>query len=315
MTRKIAFIILTFFLLNSGIQAQNTDAEYPYVLPIWGQKALDRGYNLPLPFGIMSNSFFNTQDLLISDLQLSLGDNPLVPIPEEILEFGKVNAKVLTTNIRADAWILPFLNVYGFGGVVSADMEVNLVQPVSLTTNTNNSGTYFGFGVMGAGKAGPVFFTGDINFAWTNLKLLKKPTLARIIGLRVGHRFLLKNKPKQNIALWVGAMNQNLASNTVGSISVEDTFDPTDEEIQDIQDWYDGLPDGPLKDLVGELINEIGTPSSTIINYSLKKELKSKWNGLVGAQWQINYHWQIRTEFGFGSKQQTLLSVNYRFGI
>ncbi len=39
-----------------------------------------------------------------------------------------------------------------------------------------------------------------------------------------------------------------------------------------------------------------------------------KWNGLIGAQFQINKRWQIRSEMGFiGNRKSYLLSVNYRF--
>jgi hypothetical protein len=139
--------------------------------------------------------------------------------------------------------------------------------------------------------------------------------MARIIGMRVGHRFPIKNKPHQNFAIWIGAMNQHLASNTVGSITVSDALDITQEEQQDIEDWYSGIEDGPMKDIVGGIIEDLATPQDTKINYSIRKSLKSKWNGLLGAQWQINPHWQVRGELGFGSKQQTLISLNYRFGI
>ncbi len=319
MKRYTYLIILVLISISHTIlgkdqvEQDSSSVVYPYLFPIWGDAATERGYKLQLPHGIMSNNFYNVQDLLISDLQLSLDDNALMPI--DFVEFGKVNAKVITTNVRVDTWVLPFINVYGFGGYLSAQMEVNLTKPVPITTNTTNRGTYYGFGLMAAGKAGPLFITGDVNFAWTNLELLKKPTLARIMGLRVGHRFNVRNKPQQNIAVWIGLMNQHLGSNTVGSITVSNALDLSEDEIKEIEDWYDGLPEGPAKEIVGGILEDIANPSDTKINYSIKKDLKSKWNGLVGAQWQINEHWQLRSEFGFGSKQQTLVSLNYRFGI
>ena len=35
------------------------------------KKATEKGYNLQLPHGVMSNTYFNTQEILINDLQVS----------------------------------------------------------------------------------------------------------------------------------------------------------------------------------------------------------------------------------------------------
>jgi hypothetical protein len=102
---------------------------------------------------------------------------------------------------------------------------------------------------------------------------------------------------------------------TQGSIPFEDGLDLTESEIQEIEEWYDGLEEGPVKDLAGEILQELATPTETTINYSMNKKLRYAWNPVVGIQWQLNNHWQLRSEFGFLTKQQTLFSVNYRFGI
>ena len=269
-------ILITYLAaqISFAQSALNSETEkWPYALPIWGDKATERGFKIQLPHGVMSNTYFNTQEILISDFQLSLGDNPLVPL-DDIIKFGEVKATVITTNVRADTWILPFWNVYGFVGVVNVETDVSVVAPVEIQTISNNPGQYYGFGTLLAGKVGPLFISDDINFAWTNLKLLKEPTLARIMGLRIGHRFSLPNNEEANISVWGGVMNQHLGSVTKGSIPFEQGLDLTDSEIQEIEEWYDGLEEGPVKDLVGEVLEELATPTETTINYSMSKKLR-----------------------------------------
>lgn len=321
MKHKVTLALLAIGILSISALAQSNQKskdtskkEWPYAMPILGKKAVERGYNIQLPHGVMSNTYFNTQEILINDLQVSLGDNPLVSL-DDIVSFGEVKASVVTTNLRFDTWVLPFWNVYGFAGVVDVRTDIKVTSPIEFTTTSENPGQYYGFGTMLAGKLGPIFITGDINFAWTNLKLLKEPTLASIVGIRIGHRFALSNNPESNIAIWGGAMYQALGSVTKGAIDTEIALDLSDEEVKDLEEWYDGLEEGPVKELAGDLIEELTTPTQTKINYSIKKELKHAWNPVIGAQWQINNHWQLRAEFGFITKQQTLFSLNYRFGI
>lgn len=318
MTKRIIATFLFTWISVVVSVAQTADADsleaWPYSLPILGKKATERGYKIQLPHGVMSNTYFNTQEIIINDLQISLGDNPLVSL-DDIVKFGEVKASVVTTNIRLDTWILPFLNVYGFAGIVEVQTDVRIAAPIELRTISENPGEYYGVGALLAGKIGPLFITADINFAWTNLKLLKEPTLAKIMGLRVGHRFSIPNKPESNIAIWGGVMSQHLGSTTKGSIPFELALDLTDSEVKEVEAWYDSLEEGPVKELAGEILEELGTPTQTTINYSIKKKLRYDWNPVIGLQWQLNNHFQLRTEFGFLTKQQALFSVNYRFGI
>ena len=52
------------------------------------------------------------------------------------------------------------------------------------------------------------------------------------------------------------------------------------------------------------------------VQYSLDKNLKDKWNFIVGTQFQLNKHLMIRAEYGFlGSRQQFMVGLQYRFGL
>src|SRR5436190_18605484 len=84
-------------------------ADYHQVFPIWGRKAIERGFALPRPFGIGFNAVYLTQDIDISNLQLSTGSDPLQPL--DVIQFGHNEATAFSQTLRADLWLFPFLNV------------------------------------------------------------------------------------------------------------------------------------------------------------------------------------------------------------
>ena len=84
-------------------------------LPIWGKDARDRGYVLPLPFGISLVGLTQEQPFEVSRIGLAFGGNENDDINN--LVNSAVTAKNLevsdtTFNLRFDTWIFPFWNVY-----------------------------------------------------------------------------------------------------------------------------------------------------------------------------------------------------------
>ena len=60
----------------------------------------------------------------------------------------------------------------------------------------------------------------------------------------------------------------------------------------------------------------VSTASTSTVQYSLDKDLKDKWNFIIGAQYQLNRHFMIRGEYGFlGSREQFIAGLQYRFGL
>jgi len=189
---------------------------YPYILPIMGNKAHDAKIRLPYPVGVMFNTLVGTQDLTLNDLELGFGrfSNPQGPNMvslDDVVKFDDISAQTSTYNFRVDTWLLPFLNVYGIiGQTKKADINVRLIDPIPLDVTTEVSGTYMGFGVMGAGAYGPLFFSLDANQSWNFNERLDGPARIFISGLRVGPVFRFKNNPDMNITLWTGAIDDEL---------------------------------------------------------------------------------------------------------
>lgn len=302
---------------------------YDRVFPLMGDKVYKRGFDIPFPFGIMVNNFVGSQKMEISNIRVGIRspDSTFGPVDlSQVIEFSDVEARAYNLNIRADAWIFPFLNVYVLANYLPVThTEVNLSKPVSLSTTATQSGWAYGFGVMGAGGVGPVWLQADYNFTWAQMKLLDNKVFTQVMGLRMGHVFSNKKDPAKNTSIWIGMMGIFLNNETVGQIPMNDIFPglpqaKIDEIKQSYSNWYNDL--NPVQKKVADKImqklqdriNGIDV-SDTYITYELDKAPKSKWAGVVGAQYQFNKRWQLRAESNCigGDRFSVLMSINYRF--
>ncbi len=300
--------------------------KYDYTFPIWGQTVYKKGFDIPYPIGIMGNFIWMDQGLIIDNLQLGLqSENQDIPLtPVDFIGFGDNTNTSYTVNVRPDIWVLPFLNVYGLFGKGNSRTEVNLVKPVEFKSVVEQGVRTLGFGVMGAGGIGPVWFSVDANFTWNKPELLEEATRVNILGLRIGHTFVFKNKPDRNFAVWAGGMRLHMATETAGAIKMIDalppeTWDRRDEIVTDYWNWYDNEATIPQKIVADKILTPIvdrleQADGDSVISYGMDKQTKELWNGIIGAQFQLNKRWMLRTEWGvIGDRKSALASVNYRF--
>jgi hypothetical protein len=77
-------------------------------MPIWGQDAREKGFDLPLPFGVGLTYTYIDQNMVVSDVKI------------EGKSAGREHRDAKTTThtgvFRGDMWLFPFLNVYGLSG-------------------------------------------------------------------------------------------------------------------------------------------------------------------------------------------------------
>ncbi len=300
--------------------------DYPYIFPILGQGAYKRGFDIPYPVGAMGNYIWMKQGIVIDNFQLGFQSNnvdlPMTPV--DFIEFGENINTSYAVNFRPDLWIFPFLNVYGLFGYGASTTEVNLVAPIPLYSSVTQNMTTQGFGVMSGFGLGPVWVAIDANWTWTKPELLEDPVLAKVLGIRMGKTFQFANKPESNVAFWIGGMRARLNSETLGSIRLgdalpQDVWDRKDQLVADYYTWYDGLDpitqkivdNSPIPDIVVAIDERNG---DAIVGYGMDKRPKEEWNMVVGAQYQLNKRWMLRTEGGIiGDRKSFLASVNYRF--
>jgi long-subunit fatty acid transport protein len=119
------------------------------------------------------------------------------------------------------------------------------------------------------------------------------------------------------------------------AVQVNNGIEKVNDAQEDLSNWWDGLsaaeklkPENIAKNTLGTKVIEsasnflnaadvaLNDDKKATIQYSLEKNLKDKWNFLLGSQYQINRHWMVRAEYGFlGSRTQGLLGLQYRFGL
>jgi hypothetical protein len=245
----------------------DTLKEHKFLLPIWGDKAIAAGYNLPYSGGIGINYLWQQSDITINNLEVGFNNGTKYNM-DNIVQFNNATSTSNGFNIRPDVWILPFLNVYGIiaQSYSSTAVDVDLRVPTdpgvpgsawqsvaNFQTKAEFQGTTAGFGITPTMGIKGAWLAMDMNFTWTDIPQLDKPAFAFVFGPRLGKSFKLK-KPDRSFAIWTGGFRINLASQTSGSIALGDLFD-TDglgdkinsgllkvgDAQQSVDTWWSGL--------------------------------------------------------------------------
>jgi len=294
--------------------------DYPYTFPIWGAKAYKKGYDLPYAWGASLIYFTQKQQILIDQTLIGLNGSEKVDL-SEFINFGPTIATTNAVTFRPDLWILPFLNVYGILGGGNTSTEVVLLEPISLETTQKFAVSSFGLGATLTGAVGPLFVIWDNNYNFADVEVVVEPVPAFNSSIRVGHNFMDPLKPDRTLAVWAGVFYQNIRNDTRGSIAINQIFPDAGSgaTVDNLRDWADDLP--PAKRVVvNQIIDEIEefadgkNIGESEIDYELQKRVAAPFNLIVGAQYQLNKRWMLRTELGvFGKRSQFLLNLNYRF--
>jgi hypothetical protein len=245
--------------LKDSLKIEN----YPYALPIWGEKVAQKGYNLPYSAGLSVNYYWQDSDINIKDLEVGFNNGPMYDL-DEIVRFDNSSVEASAITVRPDIWLLPFLNVYGIIGKVQSttkinagiwvpDADNNWSQVYQFGTKANFDGTTLGFGLTPTIGIGGGWLALDMNMSWTDIKSLDKPAFSYIFGPRLGKTFKL-HKAERNIAVWVGAFRVHISGDTNGNIAFSDVLNLDDAEAKvdaglakvtdnqtKVDNWWNGL--------------------------------------------------------------------------
>lgn len=113
----------------------NKDKVWDRILPIGGQVAIYNGYDLPLPFGVSFLFAHVSQDQTISDMKAGYGGPANTNI--DFLSFDKFRTQTNTPQLKLDAWVLPFLNVFATVGRIKGTIDIKMSMPKgSVVTST-----------------------------------------------------------------------------------------------------------------------------------------------------------------------------------
>lgn len=276
------------------------------VLPIWGDEARARGYDLPEPFGASYGYMNLRQDIIVDKIGFNsdtrLGQGLLSNI---LVETGHTREKNESHMLKLDAWVLPFMNIYGVYGKTKGSSKTNITgiymkgQPNPMWENLPFSldfkGKTYGGGVTFAGGYNQFFGTLDLNYTKTNLDILDGDITAFVMTPRIGYEFvfepLISGQGNTKVQIWTGAMYQDITQRFKGDVSKLNL----PKEL----DFF--MNDPSMKPIIGN------------VKFDVKQHLAHKWNNTVGARVELTRNFNVLTEIGFNNRNSFFISGEFRF--
>jgi len=268
---------------NTNAQADSLSDSLPL------GKSLAAGHELPLPLGISANVFFLEQDMEAQSIAIDIPPLPLPTGPLQLppglpAESAKLESRATSTTAKIDAWVLPFLNVYGVAGYVDGEttasgFSVGGLPPELASLLPNSfaiaySGSTYGVGGTLAAGYNQFFASLDANYTESDLDIGDSTIEAFIISPRIG---ITGNLGGLEGSLYVGAMYQDIDENQNGTVNFP---------------------------VMGQ---------SLPVGYDVISEAEDKWNYLVGANLKASESWNYGIEVGFSERTHVMATLNYRF--
>ena len=329
----LAILLQCISVRTQGQQFLNYDnsvdstavVEYKQVLPIWGKKALEKGFDLPEPLGIATNYMHLKQGLLLENILVGFEgvNNGADPVNlDDFLTFEELSTTGNVYMVKPDIWLFPFMSVYGILGYVDMNTRVVLTDPIDLATDVRTSGYNYGFGTTVAAGIKEWWIAGNFTWTWTKLTNLDQPNYAVVTSLRAGKAHDLGKKGK--LTYWFGAMHQKWGRTVSGAFYLSDILgdlpDATipdevrgSEKYQNLTPVERGVVD-PMLDAIEEAGQGIRDNYDNMkLTYSVDKAPDHPWNMIIGANLALTRHWYFQAEAGFIGRFTMMAGVNYRF--
>ncbi len=261
-------------------------------LPIFGREARQRGYVLPRPFGIGLNYMEQKQPFDVDGVEVESIDVK----GSGLVVVDAIDNREDTVILRFDAWIFPFLNLYGIigktdgeaTGPLRIDPRVALgdacrlpqidCRPIDTGINLEYEGNVGGGGVTVAGGYKAFFAMIDSNYTVTNLDISSTDATAWVTSTRLGWNGSTSHFTG---AFWIGAMYQDIS------------------QVLDLE--------VPLPQDASTIIDQ------SLLQVSVDQSTQVPWNGLFGGRWEIGKGVEMLAEFGFGQRRSNMFNLTYRF--
>jgi hypothetical protein len=251
-------------------------AESPITFLPVGKSWAD-GRKLPLPVGLTLTYYNQQQDYDLDKITL-----PELKIPVSSTGIEVVN-RLTEVNLQLDAWLLPWLDVFGILGKLDAKTSVDGValggQQIAVP-DYKYDGIVYGGGMTLAGGLGNWFGALTGIYTNTNLSGDGSSVSSWVVTPKVGYDF-------GQFRLWGGGMFQRAEEKHTGTFTM---MMPTD------------------------LTNPNPTEfAPRTVSYEVQLHEKEPWNFLIGAETGFNEHWRLSGEWGIGGpRTQVQLSLTCR---
>ena len=268
-------------------------------LPFLAQQVVDLGFELPNPYGVAIISGRIRQDLILENLAIGINGPPDQQI--DFVDFGTPSVENSMLQLKLDAWILPFLNVFTTVGVFDGDAAIPLkfvgsdlfpqlcaitpnapvcVRTYSSVANPRYEGSNVSVGMNLAMGWDRFFIALPVTYAWTDVDIIEDTATALNITPRIGMTGDMGNRG--SVAVFVGATYLRTEVAIAGEVDLD-------------------TPGGPDGDV-------------TTFAFRISQRNKDRWNYLLGFNWDLNKRWSVMAEAGFGGSRENFIGgVTYRF--
>jgi hypothetical protein len=119
-------------LKGRDTQGKAAPRKYDRELPFLAQKVVDLGFDLPLPWGFGLTMADVSQKMNLENIQVGFPNVGSPKQPYEAVAFENSTTDTRATQVKLDAWLFPFMNVFAMAGGVEGDITMD----VSLDGNT-----------------------------------------------------------------------------------------------------------------------------------------------------------------------------------
>jgi hypothetical protein len=293
---------------RSDRQNENAPRVWTRTLPFLGQKVVDKGYDLPLPIGLGVTYVDINQDLDLTDLSVGFNGGDLDRF--DFVSFENSNSDTRSFQLKVDAWLFPFLNIFGMYGKVdgSVDLDVfldgNLIlerrgtdcsrplvrpplcdalenQIISFPVRADVDVETWGYGALLAGGWKGWFVTIPATVTYAEPKDRVADGSSLTVTPRIGRLLDLGN---------LGSMAVFVGGNYLDSdVTIDGSFTFPGDEIPALE----GLT----------------------LDYRIDEQNTDHWNIVTGFNWDISKRLSWSAEYnGFtGSREAFISSLNLRF--
>ena len=293
---------------RSDRQGRDTPRVWTRTLPFLGQKVVDKGYDLPLPIGLGVTYVDINQDLDLTDLSVGFNGGDLERF--DFVSFENSNSDTRSFQLKVDAWLFPFLNVFGMYGKVDGSVHLDvfldgnlildrrgtdcsrpLVRPplcdalenqiISFPVRADVDVETWGYGALLAGGWKGWFVTIPATVTYAEPKDRVADGSSLTVTPRIGRLLDLGN---------LGSMAVFVGGNYLDSdVTIDGSFTFPGDEIPALE----GLT----------------------LDYRIDEQNTDHWNIVTGFNWDISKRLSWSAEYnGFtGSREAFISSLNLRF--
>ncbi|MFV0574589.1 MAG: hypothetical protein ACK5NC_04135 [Vibrio sp.] len=311
--------------LDSSVEPQQSKYEkknkevWNHILPFGGQQAVYNGYDLPLPFGISFLYSQVRQHQKISDIRVGANkllnkdklSIPMQDIDYDLFHFDNFYTESKTPQLKIDAWVLPFLNVFGTVGKLNGEADLDMTvggqrimngihqtafcqkhrficrnkhpgDDISIHASPEIDGYTYTFGALIAGGYNDWFYTIPVTYTQTHMHKTTIDGQTINVQPRVGYRFDMDYGTR--LMLYTGAAYMKIDQDISGSFSLDE---------------MKAVPDNP----------DNGVP------FSVHQENQDYWSGIVGVSLDVTKYFSSTIEYtGIGGDREAFLFIfNVRF--